>query len=95
MSKYLHLANMWILTVKNIYNQDIWGIHISSMRENIQNMWIEDLIYIYIYIMQVLAIISRQANNSTKREGVGRIGLCYHPHFSHFHHAKKMTNKAH
>ena len=45
--------------------------------------------------MQVLAIISRQANNSTKRDGVGRIVLCYHPHFSHFHHAKKMTNKAH
>ena len=43
--KYLHIANMWILTPKNIYNQGMWGIHISNMRENIQNMWIEYLIY--------------------------------------------------
>ena len=39
--------------------------------------------------MQELAIISRQANNSKKRDRVGRIVLCYHPHFSHFLHAKK------
>ena len=43
--KYLHIANMWILTPKNICNQDMWGMYISNMWENIQNMLIEYLIY--------------------------------------------------
>ena len=66
-----------------------------KLHEREHSKHVNRIFNIYIYSMQELAIISRQANNSTKREGVGRIGLCYHPHFSHFHHAKKTTNKAH
>ena len=31
-----HIFNMWILTPKNIYNQGMRDIYISSMWENIQ-----------------------------------------------------------
>ena len=45
----------------------------------------------------MLATTSRQANNTTKRKGVGRITPCCHQYFFSFLSCKekKMKNKVH